>query len=89
MVLNIVDGLLASFDGGPIYNAEGEWKYGGISVSRDPVALDQILLQSVGEKREEMDLPSITRLSNHIRSAWRAGIGTNDLDEMDIQHIKV
>ena len=89
VVLNIVDGLLASFDGGPIYNAEGEWKYGGISVSRDPVALDQILLQSVGEKREEMDLPSITRLSNHIRSAWRAGIGTNDLDEMDIQHIKV
>ena len=89
VVLNIVDGLLASFDGGPIYNAEGEWKYGGISVSRDPVALDQILLQSVGEKREEMELPSITRLSNHIRSAWRAGIGTNDLDEMDVQQIKV
>ena len=89
VTLNIVDGLLASFDGGPVYDPKGEWKYGGIFMSRDPVALDHVLLQSVGEKREEMELPSITRLSNHIRSAWRAGIGTNDLDEMDIQQIKV
>lgn len=89
VVLNIVDGLLASFDGGPVYDPKGEWKYGGILMSRDPVALDQVLLQSIGDKREEMELPSITRLSNHIRSAWRAGIGTNDLDEMDIQQIKV
>ena len=89
VVLNIVDGLLASFDGGPVYDPKGEWKYGGILMSRDPVALDQVLLQSVGDKREEMELPSITRLSNHIRTAWRAGIGTNDLDEMEFQQIKV
>ena len=89
VALNIIDGLLASFDGGPVYNPKGEWKYGGILMSRDPVALDQALLQSIGEKREKMDLPSITRLSNHIRTAWRAGIGTNDLDEMDFQQIKV
>ena len=89
VVLNIVDGLLASFDGGPVHDPKGEWKYGGILMSRDPVALDHVLLQSIGEKREKMDLPSITRLSNHIRTAWRAGIGTNDLDEMDFQQIKV
>ena len=89
VALNIVDGLLASFDGGPVYDPKGEWKYGGILMSRDPVALDQVLLQSIGEKREKMDLPSVTRLSNHIRTAWRSGIGTNDLDEMDIQQIKV
>ena len=89
VVLNIVDGLLASFDGGPVYDPKGEWKYGGILMSRDPVALDQVLLQSVGDKREEMELPSITRLSNHIRTAWRAGIGTNDLDEMEFHQIKV
>ena len=89
VVLNIVDGLLASFDGGPVHDPKGEWKYGGILMSRDPVALDHVLLQSIGEKREKMELPSITRLSNHIRTAWRAGIGTNDLDEMDFQQIKV
>ena len=89
VVLNIVDGLLASFDGGPVYDPKGEWKYGGILMSRDPVALDHVLLQSIGEKREKMELSSITRLSNHIRTAWRTGIGTNDLDEMDFQQIKV
>ena len=89
VALNIVDGLLASFDGGPVYESKATWKYGGILMSRDPVALDQVILQSVGDKREDMELPSIIRLSNHIRSAWRAGIGTNDLDEMDFQQIKV
>jgi uncharacterized protein (DUF362 family) len=89
VVLNIVDGLLASFDGGPVHDPKGEWKYGGILLSRDPVALDHVVLQSIGEKREKMELTSITRLSNHIRTAWRAGIGTNDLDEMDFQQIKV
>ena len=53
VVLNIVDGLLASFDGGPVHDPKGEWKYGGILMSRDPVALDHVLLQSIGEKREE------------------------------------
>ena len=89
LVLNIVDGLLASFDGGPVYDPSGEWKYGGLLVSRDAVALDHLVLKTIGEKREEMGLSSLTRLANYIRSSWRAGIGTNDLDEMDFQQITV
>jgi len=89
LVLNIVDGLLASFDGGPVYDPNGEWKYGGLLVSVDAVALDHLILQTIGEKREEMGLPSLTELANYVRSSWRAGIGTNDLDEMDFHQIKV
>ena len=89
VVLNIVDGLLAAFDGGPIYDPDGVWQYGGILVSQDPVALDQIVYQTVEEKRKELNLPPISRLSRYIRSASRMDLGTNDLDEVDYKEVKV
>ena len=89
VVLNIVDGLLAAFNGGPTYDPDGVWQYGGILVSQDPVALDQIVYQTVEEKRTELNLPSISRLSRYIRSASRMDLGTNDLDEVDYTEVKV
>ena len=89
VVLNIVDGLLAAFDGGPTYDPDGVWQYGGILVSPDPVALDQIVYQTVEEKRKELNLESISRLSRYIRSASRMDLGTNDLDEVDYREVKV
>ena len=89
LVLNIVDGLLGAFDGGPMYDPDGVWKYGGIFVSRDPVALDQFVLDTINEKRAEAKHEQVSRLAGHISSSWRAGLGTNDSDEMDYQEIKV
>ena len=89
LVLNIVDGLLAAFDGGPTYDPDGTWKYGGIFVSSDPVALDQFVLDTINEKRQEVNLDKISRLAKYISSSWRAGLGTNDSDEMDYQEVKV
>ena len=89
VVLNIVDGLLAAFDGGPTYDPDGVWQYGGILVSQDPVALDQIVYQTIEEKRKELNLPSLSRISKYIRSASRMDLGTNDLDEVDYQEVKV
>ncbi len=89
VVLNIVDGLLAAFNGGPTYDPDGVWQYGGILVSEDPVALDQIIYQTIEEKRKELELPTLSRLSKYIRSASRMDLGTNDLDEVDYQEVKV
>ena len=89
VVLNIVDGLLAAFDGGPTYDPNGVWQYGGILVSQDPVALDQIIYQTIEEKRKELELSSLSRISKYIRSASRMDLGTNDLDEVDYQEVKV
>ena len=89
VVLNIVDGLLAAFDGGPTYDPDGVWQYGSILVSQDPVALDQIIYQTIEEKRKEFELSTLSRLSKYIRSASRMDLGTNDLDEVDYQEVKV
>ena len=89
-MLHIVDGLLGAFEGGPTYDESGVWKYGGILVSEDPVALDQIVYQTVEDKRKEVGgLSQVSRLVKYIRTAWRAGLGTNNLDEMDYQQIDV
>ena len=89
LVLNIVDGLVASFDKGPTYHAESVWNYGSLFVSTDPVILDVLVLQTVNQKREELDLDSVSKFSNHISTASALGLGTNTLDEADLQRIEV
>ncbi|RKU23651.1 hypothetical protein C6499_18060 [Candidatus Poribacteria bacterium] len=89
LVLNIVDGLVASFDKGPTYHAESTWKYGSLFISADPVILDVLVLQTINQKREEMELDSVSKLSNHITTASKLGIGTNTLDQADLQEVEV
>ncbi len=89
VVLNIVDGLLASYDKGPIYHAESAWQFGGMFVSADPVILDVLILQTVNQKREEIGLNSMSKYANHITSASGLELGNNSLDQVNLQKIEV
>ena len=89
LVLNIVDGLVASFDRGPTYHAESAWNYGGLFISVDPVILDVLVLQTVNQKREEMELDSVSKLANHISTASKLDLGTNTLDQADLRQVEV
>ena len=89
LVLNIVDGLVASFDRGPTYHAESAWKYGSLFISADPVILDVLVLQTVNQKREEMELDSVSKLANHINTAGKLDLGTNTLDQADLRQVEV
>lgn len=89
LVLNIVDGLVASFDKGPTYHAESTWKYGSLFIGADPVILDVLVLQTINQKREEMELDSVSKLSNHINTASNLGIGTNTLDQADLRKVEI
>ena len=89
LVLNIVDGLVASFDKGPTYHAESTWNYGSLFISADPVILDVLVLQTVNQKREEMELDSVSKLANHINTASKLDLGTNTLDQADLRQVEV
>ena len=89
LTLNIVDGLLASFDRGPDYHAESTWQYGSLFVSADPVILDVLVLQTVNQKREEMNLDAVSKFANHINTASSLGLGTNTLDQADLRQVEV
>ena len=51
--------------------------------------LDQIALDTIDEKRTEMGLSSITTVAKHIRSASKAELGTNNLDNADLRDVKI
>ena len=89
LTLNIVDGLLASFDRGPTYHAESTWQYGSLFISADPVILDVLVLQTVNQKREEMALDSVSKFANHINTASSLGLGINTLDQADLRQVEV
>ena len=89
LVLNIVDGLVASFDRGPTYHAESAWKYGSLFVGADPVILDVLVLQTINQKREELELDSVSKLANHINTASGVGLGTNTLDQADLRRVEI
>lgn len=89
LVLNIVDGLQASYDKGPIYNAESTWKATLLLLSQDPVAIDRISLEIIDEKRRDTGLNAISRLAKYIRTAWKLELGTNRLSEIDHEKISL
>jgi uncharacterized protein (DUF362 family) len=89
LVLNIVDGLVASFDRGPTYHAESAWKYGSLFVGADPVILDVLVLQTINQKREELELDSVSKLANHINTASGVGLGTNTLEQADLRRVEI
>lgn len=90
LVLNIVDGLKASFDKGPVYDAGSTWKFNSVLLSKDPVAIDRIGLEIVDQKRQDAGFDSISSLAKkHIRTAWRLDLGKNKLSEIDHEKISL
>jgi len=60
-----------------------------IFFSKDIVALDQIGLDLLEEKRLEQRLEPIRDISGHVEACAKKGLGTNDYKKMDIRELKV
>jgi len=59
MKIVICDATTAMYDGGPGFKPELSWKYNGLLVSQDPVALDYTGWQIIEHKRREMGLKTL------------------------------
>lgn len=85
VIMNIMDGLMLQYAGGPQPNPSHVTRYGMLLASRDPVALDATALLLINQKRKLVNLPKIENLADHIQSAELAGLG----DAQKIQTIRV
>ncbi len=54
--LVIGDAMLGCYEGGPMFRPENTWKYNGLLVASDPVAIDSTAWQIIERKRAEMGL---------------------------------
>jgi uncharacterized protein (DUF362 family) len=83
MRLIICDASTVQYEGGPSYLPHRTWKYDGLIVGRDPVALDYTGLQLIEGKRAAMglkSLPESNRPPKYLTTAADANhrLGTND-----------
>jgi hypothetical protein len=82
VVLNIMDGLIAEYAGGPQSQPNYAIHHATIFASKDPVAIDAMAVRQIEEWRVKARLPSIAPLAVHVQVAAQIGIGTADLIEL-------
>lgn len=85
--IHIVNALRAVFDGGPLPGRQGLWTHGGILVSTDPVAADQVGADILNEQRLARGLPTFGDREGHVphvHAAGARGLGTDDQDYIQL-----
>jgi hypothetical protein len=82
VVLNIMDGLVAQYAGGPGPHPNYAVHYATIFASKDPVAIDAIAVRQIEEWRAKERLAPITPLAQHVQAAGQLRIGNAELIEL-------
>lgn len=86
VVLNVMDGLLAQYAGGPEFQPNYCRPHATIYASRDPVALDTVALRTLEQWRELAHLPP-TEAAGYLWSAEQIKLGHASLDKIDIRKL--
>jgi len=87
VVLNIMDGLLAQYGGGPESQPNFAVHHATIYASKDPVALDTIALKRLNERRAKENFPPIGRLASYVQTATTLGLGNSDLSRIEVKNV--
>jgi len=89
VVLNIVDGLIAQFAGGPGFQPNYAWAHATIYASKDPVALDATILREIDIWRAQSQLPSIAKRSSYLETAEQMRIGNSARERIELKNVEV
>ena len=88
LVLNIMDGLIAGYAGGPGFKPQYSWNYGALYFSADPVAMDSLCVETLDAKRRDAKVPVIGPRAVHILTAARLGLGQNERAKIEVFEVK-
>ncbi|PKP36378.1 MAG: hypothetical protein CVT98_08090, partial [Bacteroidetes bacterium HGW-Bacteroidetes-15] len=91
VVLNIADGIVGCYQGGPGANPQFILPYNTILLGTDPVAVDRIGYDIVIKKRIEMGVQEedTDRGKVFMNLANQYELGENDIDKIDLQTINI
>jgi hypothetical protein len=82
VVLNIMDGLVAQYAGGPQSHPNYAMHHATILASKDPVAIDALAVRQIEEWRVKARLAPITPLAQHVQAAGQLKIGNAEVIEV-------
>jgi hypothetical protein len=75
VVLTILDALIVQYAGGPLPAPNFTVDNGALFASRDPVAIDSMLVEMVDNVRVASKLPPVRPLTTYLESAKALGLG--------------
>jgi hypothetical protein len=78
VVVHILDALVAEYAGGPQFDPQFTQSIGALYVSRDPVAIDSLVLKRLEAWRRRNRIDPIGKTASHVASAALYNLGTND-----------
>lgn len=89
VVLNVTDGLIGQYDGGPMPDAKTHWACNTLFIATDPFALDMTChhLMVAKRKAEGVKVNEHPRFTEYLRYAEKLGLGV--ADPAKIQVIKL
>lgn len=85
--LIIGDAIVGMYEGGPM--GAPQFSPNRIFISRDPVATDCLATRIIEEKRKEMGLSGVWERARYIRRAAKAGLGRDQLDQLEILKVQL
>jgi hypothetical protein len=87
VVLNLMDGLVAQYAGGPQSQPNFALHHATLYASKDPVALDMIALKRLDEWRSRANFPPIGRLASYVQTATTVGLGNSDMSRIEVKNV--
>ena len=87
IVLNIMDGLVAQYGGGPIPQPNFSLHYATIYAAKDGVALDTMVLKMLEKWRKQANLPAIGASAFYLDAAGQMGLGNTAPDKIQIKNV--
>jgi uncharacterized protein (DUF362 family) len=87
VVLNVMDGLVAQYAGGPQSQPNYAVHHATLLASRDPVAIDTLAVQRLDAWRAKAKLPPLGQLANHVPAAGQVGLGQADLTRIEVRNV--
>ena len=87
VVLNIMDGLLAQYGGGPESQPNFALHHATLYASKDAVALDAVALKQLDAYRAKSNFPPVGRLASYVQSATIVGLGNSDPSRIEVKNV--
>lgn len=87
IVLNLMDGLIAQYAGGPQSEPNFALHFGTLLASKDSVAIDAIALRQIEQWRANAKFPPAAPYAAHVPYAAQMGLGTADPARIEVRNI--
>ncbi len=87
VVLNLMDGLVALYGGGPESQPNYAVHHATLYASKDPVALDAVAIKRLDEWRTRANFPPIGALGAYVPYAGEIGLGNAQSERIQIKNV--